>query len=43
VSIIIGIWLLGNMGAATLALPWTVGILSLIGGVIAIIMAFRVK
>jgi uncharacterized membrane protein HdeD (DUF308 family) len=42
-SIIIGIWLLANIGAATLALPWAVGLLAIIGGIIAIVMAFRVK
>ena len=43
VSIIIGIWLLANIGAATLALPWAVGIMAIIGGIIAIVNAFRVK
>ena len=42
-SIIIGIWLLANIGAATLALPWVVGLLAIVGGIIAIVMAFRVK
>ncbi len=42
-SIIIGIWLLANIGAATLALPWAVGLLAIIGGIVAIVAAFRVK
>lgn len=42
-SIIIGIWLLANIGAATLALPWAVGILAIVGGIVAIVAAFRVK
>ncbi|MEA3335944.1 MAG: HdeD family acid-resistance protein [Chloroflexota bacterium] len=43
VSIVIGAWLLFNVGAATFALPWVVGILAIVGGIFAIIMAFRVK
>jgi uncharacterized membrane protein HdeD (DUF308 family) len=43
ISIIIGIWLLANIGAATLALPWAVGILAIIGGIIAIVAAFRAR
>lgn len=42
-SIIIGIWLLANIGAATLALPWAVGLLAIIGGIIAIVAAFRAR
>ena len=43
INIIIGVWLLTNIGAATLALPWVVGIFALIGGVAAIVQAFRIK
>lgn len=43
ITVILGIWLLMNPGASTLALPWTVGILSLIGGVYLIYMAFKLK
>jgi uncharacterized membrane protein HdeD (DUF308 family) len=43
VSILFGVYLLANIGAATLALPWVVGVLALVGGVVAIVMAFRVK
>jgi uncharacterized membrane protein HdeD (DUF308 family) len=43
ISIIIGIWLLANIGAATLALPWAVGILAIVGGIVAIVAAFRAR
>lgn len=43
VSVIIGIWLLANIGAATLALPWAVALLAIVGGIAAIVMAFRIK
>lgn len=42
-SIIIGGWLLANTGAATLAVPWTIGILGLLFGFIAIFAAFALK
>lgn len=42
-SVIIGIWLLANIGAATLALPWAIGVLAIIGGIIAIVAAFRAR
>lgn len=41
VSIIFGIYLLANIGAATFVLPWVLGILSLVGGVAVIVLAFR--
>ena len=43
VSIAFGIYLLANIGAATLALPWVTGILAIVGGVAAVVMAFRLK
>ncbi len=43
VSIFFGIYLLLNNNAATLALPWTLGILGIAGGIIAIFLAFRVR
>jgi len=43
ISVLFGIYLLANIGAATLVLPWVVGVLALVGGVAAIVMAFRVK
>jgi len=43
ISIIFGIYLLANIGASTLVLPWVVGVLALVGGVSAIVMAFRLK
>jgi len=43
VSIAFGIYLLANIGAATLALPWVMGILAIVGGVAAVVMAFRLK
>ncbi len=42
-SIIFGIYLLANIGQATLVLPWVVGILAVVGGIAAIVMAFRLK
>lgn len=42
-SVIIGIWLLFNIGAATLALPWAIGVLAIIGGIIAIVAAFGAR
>jgi uncharacterized membrane protein HdeD (DUF308 family) len=41
VSVIFGIYLLANIGASTFVLPWVLGILAIVGGVIAIVMAFR--
>jgi uncharacterized membrane protein HdeD (DUF308 family) len=43
VSALIGAWLLFNIGAATLALPWVIGLLAIVGGIISIILAFRVR
>ena len=40
-SIIIGLWLLFNVRAATFALPWAIGLLAIIGGIAAIFMAFK--
>lgn len=43
ISILFGIYLLANIGASTLVLPWVVGILAIVGGIAAIVMAFRLK
>ena len=43
ISIILGIVLLSNRVLATLSLPITVGILAVIGGIVAIIQAFRMR
>lgn len=43
ISIVIGFLLLGNMWAATLVLPWVIGIFAIVGGIFSIIMAFRLK
>ena len=43
VSILFGLLFLFNVGGFTLALPWTIGILALIGGVLSIIAASRLK
>ncbi len=43
VSILIGILLLANVWLFTFSLPWVIGILAIVGGIIAIIAAFRVK
>ena len=43
ISILFGIYLLANIQAATLVLPWVVGILAIVGGIAAIVMAFRIR
>jgi uncharacterized membrane protein HdeD (DUF308 family) len=43
ISILFGLLFLFNVWGFTLALPWAIGIMALIGGVIAIIGAFRLK
>ncbi len=43
VSILFGLLFLFNIWAFTVSLPWTIGILALIGGVLAIVAAFRLK
>lgn len=40
---IIGIWLLGNAWASARVLPWVMGVLAIIGGMVAIVYAFRFK
>jgi uncharacterized membrane protein HdeD (DUF308 family) len=42
-SILFGILLLANPIAATLALPWVFGIFGIIGGILGIIAAFKLK
>jgi uncharacterized membrane protein HdeD (DUF308 family) len=42
-SILFGVLLLGNSLAATLVLPWVIGVFMLVGGIFAIIMSFRLK
>lgn len=43
ISIIIGAILLFNVWVATISLPWVIGIFAIIGGILAIIEAFREK
>lgn len=43
VSVILGILLLANTWLFTFSLPWTIGILSIIGGIVAIMGSFRIK
>lgn len=43
ISILFGIVLLANVGIATLALPWALGTLALVGGIVAIVTAFRLR
>lgn len=43
VSIVLGVLLLMNSGIATLSLPWTLGLLAIFGGILAIINAFRYR
>lgn len=42
-SILFGIVLLGNSMAAALVLPWVIGMFMVVGGIFAIIMAFRLR
>jgi uncharacterized membrane protein HdeD (DUF308 family) len=42
-SVIIGTFLLANVWVATLALPIVLGVCMLIGGIVAIVYAFRVR
>jgi uncharacterized membrane protein HdeD (DUF308 family) len=43
VSVLFGILLLFNVWAATLSLPWVIGVLALIGGFTTIVTAFRLR
>jgi uncharacterized membrane protein HdeD (DUF308 family)/predicted flap endonuclease-1-like 5' DNA nuclease len=40
---LIGIWLLANVWASARILPWVLGILAIIGGIVAIVYAVRYK
>lgn len=42
-ALIIGIFLLGNIWAAAVVLPWVIAMFMIIGGIFAIIMAFRMR
>lgn len=41
ISVIIGIILLANVWIATFSLPWVIGVFAIVGGIIAVIQAFR--
>jgi uncharacterized membrane protein HdeD (DUF308 family) len=43
ISIIIGILLLGSPLGYAAVLPWVVGIFAIVGGIFAVIMAFRLR
>jgi uncharacterized membrane protein HdeD (DUF308 family) len=42
-SIIFGIYLLFNIGASTLVVPWVLSIFAIVGGIMSIIVAFRLR
>jgi len=42
-SILFGIVLLANPVVGALALPWIFGFLGIVGGIAALVMAFRLK
>jgi uncharacterized membrane protein HdeD (DUF308 family) len=42
-SVLFGLILLLNVWVATLTLPWVLGILAIAGGILSIVMAFRLK
>lgn len=42
-SILIGLVLLANVMLATFSVPWVLGVLGIVGGVIAIIYSFRLR
>lgn len=43
VSLLFGILLIGNYLKFAFSLPWAIGILCIVGGIAAIVMAFRVR
>lgn len=43
ISILFGIFLLANLWAFTFSLPWAIGLLAIVGGIAAIVMAFKLK
>ena len=43
ISVIFGIYILGHIGATTLVLPWVLGIFAIVGGIVAIVAAFKMK
>jgi len=43
VNIVLGVLLLGNTMIATATLPWVVGAFAIVGGIVAIFMAFRLR
>lgn len=43
INIIFGVILLGNSMIATATLPWVLGGFAIVGGIVAIVMAFRLK
>ena len=42
-SILFGILLWSNSLAATVMLPWVIGIFMIVGGIFAIVLSFRLK
>lgn len=42
-SVLFGLYILGNIGATTLVLPWVFGAFAVVGGIFAIVAAFKMK
>ena len=43
VSILIGVVMLANAWLFTFSLPWVIGVMAIVGGIIAIVAAFRLR
>ena len=43
ISLLFGFFLMFNPLAGAIALPWVFGIFAIVGGIVAIVLAFRVR